>query len=80
MQDDATLLGYDTSKSAESAMAEARYLGVDMVRAFVSWSKASPNPRGKQMPAGLRSQRPQLARLRLDRVRPLREQRPGERA
>ena len=52
MQDDATFLGYDTSKSAESAMAEARYLGVDMVRSFVSWSKVSPDPTGKTVPAG----------------------------
>ncbi len=52
MQDDATFLGYDTSKNAESAMAEARFLGVDMVRAFVSWSKVSPDPTGKRMPAG----------------------------
>lgn len=52
MQDDATFLGYDTSKDAESAMAEARYLGVDVVRAFVSWSKVSPAPTGKRVPAG----------------------------
>ncbi len=52
MQDDATFLGHDTSKSAESAMAEARYLGVDMVRAFVSWQRVSPNATSRRMPAG----------------------------
>src|SRR5680860_1386643 len=52
MQDDATFLAYDTSKSAESAMAEARYLGVDMVRTFVSWSKVSPGNQSRKRPAG----------------------------
>ena len=52
MQDDATFLGYDTSKSAESAMAEARFLGVDMVRTFVSWSKVSPGNQSRRKPAG----------------------------
>jgi len=54
MQDDAVFLGYDSSRSAESAMAEARFLGADMVRTFVSWAKVSPANTRKRMPAGFK--------------------------
>ena len=44
MQDDANFLGL-TDRDPEAALAEAKYLGVDMVRAFVTWSFAAPSPR-----------------------------------
>jgi len=49
LQDDANLLGL-TDKDPDAAMAEAKHLGVDMVRAFVTWSFAAPSPDSKTRP------------------------------
>jgi glycosyl hydrolase family 1 len=51
LQDDAVLLGL-TDKNPDQAMAEAKYLGVDTVRVFVSWSRVSPANHSRTMPAG----------------------------
>jgi hypothetical protein len=51
LQDDAVLLGL-TDKDPEQAMAEAKYLGVDTVRVFVSWSRVSPDRTSRQEPPG----------------------------
>ncbi len=51
LQDDANLLGL-TYRNPDAAMAEAKYLGVDMVRAFVTWSFAAPSPNSRTKPKG----------------------------
>ena len=51
LQDDANLLGL-TKRDPDAAMAEAKRLGVDMVRAFVTWSFAAPSPASNTRPAG----------------------------
>ncbi len=52
LQDDAVLPGR-TAADPDEAMAEAKSLGVDVVRAFVSWRAVSPSPRSRQMPPDL---------------------------
>lgn len=51
LQDDAVLLGL-TPHDPDQAMAEAKYLGVDVVRVFLPWQRVSPNPRTRTRPAG----------------------------
>lgn len=51
LQDDRTLLG-SGPHDPDRAMGEARALGVDMVRAFVSWRRVSPRPDDRRIPAG----------------------------
>src|SRR5688572_25054338 len=51
LQDDAVFLGaspHDPNK----AMADARALGVDVVRVFVQWNRVSPVPFAREKPAG----------------------------
>ncbi|HEX5910244.1 MAG TPA: hypothetical protein VFY44_07100 [Thermoleophilaceae bacterium] len=50
-EDDAVLLGL-TDKDPEKAMAEVKYLGGDVVRVFVVWSKVSPAKTSRTVPAG----------------------------
>ena len=50
-EDDAVLLGL-TDKDPEKAMAEVRYLGADVVRVFVVWSRVAPNGKSRTIPAG----------------------------
>ena len=50
-EDDAVLLGL-TDKDPEAAMAEVKYLGGDVVRAFVVWSRVAPQHRTRDVPAG----------------------------
>ena len=51
MQDDAVFLGL-SSHDPERAMADARSLGVDVVRVFVQWSRVAPQPTSRERPAG----------------------------
>ncbi len=51
LQDDGVLLGHPRF-SPEEAMAEAKQLGFDSVRTFVSWAGVSPDPDSRTMPAG----------------------------
>ncbi len=50
-EDDAVLLGL-TDKDPEKAMAEVKYLGADVVRVFVVWSRVSPQKTSRSVPAG----------------------------
>ena len=51
MQDDAVFLGF-SPHDPDKAMADARALGVDVVRVFVTWSQVSPQPAARERPAG----------------------------
>jgi hypothetical protein len=51
MQDDATFL-YGSGHDPEAAMAEAKVLGVDAIRVFISWHSVSPNQSSRRRPAG----------------------------
>jgi len=51
LQDDGVLLG-NSPHGVEEAMAEAKELGFDSVRTFVSWSGVSPRSQSRTMPAG----------------------------
>ncbi|MDQ4047978.1 MAG: hypothetical protein M3131_01140, partial [Actinomycetota bacterium] len=51
LQDDGVLLGH-TRHDPSAAMAEAKALGVDVVRVFVSWYRVSPRPRSRSRPDG----------------------------
>ena len=51
LQDDGVLLG-NTPHDVDQAMAEAKQLGFDSVRTFVSWSGVSPRNQSRTMPAG----------------------------
>ena len=57
-EDDAVLLGL-TDKDPDKAMAEVKYLGADVVRAFVVWSRVSPQKKSRTVPGRLRPRRPQ---------------------
>ncbi|HYI36776.1 MAG TPA: hypothetical protein VEX39_09245 [Thermoleophilaceae bacterium] len=50
-EDDAVLLGL-TDKDPDKAMAEVKYLGGDVVRVFVVWSRVSPQKKSRTVPAG----------------------------
>jgi hypothetical protein len=50
-QDDGVFLGH-TRHDPNKAMAEARALGVDVVRVFVSWYEVSPHRKSRRRPAG----------------------------
>ena len=50
-QDDGVFLGH-TRHDPNEAMAEAKALGVDMVRVFVNWYSVSPRPRSASRPRG----------------------------
>ena len=49
LQDDAVLLGL-TERDPDLAMAEAKALGVDIVRTFVVWDTVVPKPNSREMP------------------------------
>ena len=51
MQDDGVFLGH-TRHDPNEAMAEAKALGVDVVRVFLSWYQVSPRPKSRRRPAG----------------------------
>ncbi|MGH8572068.1 MAG: hypothetical protein ACREX8_05770, partial [Gammaproteobacteria bacterium] len=51
LQDDGTFLGKN-GQDPEQAMAEARLLGVDVVRVFVNWYAVSPGIKSRTRPAG----------------------------
>jgi hypothetical protein len=51
LQDDGVLLGH-TRHDPNAAMAEAKALGVDMVRVFVNWYRVSPRPTRRTRPRG----------------------------
>ena len=51
MQDDAVFLGA-SPHDPERAMADAKALGVDVVRVFVQWSRVAPQPNSRERPAG----------------------------
>lgn len=51
LQDDRVLLG-SSSFGVDESMAEAKALGFDSVRTFVSWSGVSPDSQSRTMPAG----------------------------
>jgi hypothetical protein len=51
MQDDAVFLG-SSPHDPDKAMADAKALGVDIVRVFVTWSKVSPQPTSRTRPPG----------------------------
>ena len=51
LQDDGVLLGH-TRHDPNAAMAEAKALGVDVVRVFVSWYSVSPRPTSRSRPDG----------------------------
>lgn len=51
LQDDGVLLG-STPHDPNKAMAEAKALGVDVVRVGIGWSKVSPKPLSRTIPAG----------------------------
>jgi hypothetical protein len=51
MEDDAVFLGL-TKQNPDKALAEAKYLGADSIRVFVVWSRVSPSPKSRTIPAG----------------------------
>ena len=51
MQDDAAFLGL-AGHDPDKAMADARSLGVDVVRVFIVWRYVSPEPSSRKVPAG----------------------------
>ena len=51
LQDDGVLLGH-TRHDPNEAMAEAKALGVDVVRVFVNWYRVSPRPTRRSRPRG----------------------------
>lgn len=57
MQDDAVFLG-KSPHDPDKAMADAKALGVDVVRAFVTWSHAAPEPTSRERPAGFDAANP----------------------
>ena len=52
IQDDGTFLGHNPDRDPEAAFAEAKALGVDAVRVFISWHHVSPNQNVRRRPAG----------------------------
>ena len=51
MQDDGVFLG-TSSRDPDAALAEAKAMGVDMVRTFVVWRRVSPTPSAQTPPDG----------------------------
>lgn len=52
IQDDGTFLGYNQDRDPDAAVAEAKALGVDAIRVFLSWHAVSPNQNVRTKPAG----------------------------
>src|SRR5918999_6153823 len=57
MQDDGVFLGL-SPHDPEKAMADARALGVDVVRVFVTWGQVAPQPSSGERPAGFDATNP----------------------
>jgi hypothetical protein len=57
MQDDAVFLGL-SPHDPEKAMADAKALGVDVVRVFVTWGHVAPQPSSGERPAGFDATNP----------------------
>ncbi len=57
LQDDATFLG-KRAHDPNKAMEEAKALGVDVVRVFVTWNHVAPRPTSRQKPAGFDAANP----------------------
>ena len=57
LQDDALFLG-KTVRDPDTAMQDARALGVDVVLVFVTWSHVAPKPTARQKPAGFDAEDP----------------------
>ena len=57
MQDDAVFLGL-SRHDPEQAMADARALGVDLVRVFVTWGRVAPQPTSRERPASFDAANP----------------------
>jgi hypothetical protein len=51
IQDDGTFLGHNPERDPNAAVAEAKALGVDVIRVFISWHSVSPNQNERRMPA-----------------------------
>ena len=52
IQDDGTFLGHNPDRDPNQAVAEAKALGVDVIRVFLSWHSVSPNQDERFMPEG----------------------------
>jgi len=52
IQDDATFVRATNGKDPEAALAEAKALGVDVIRVFLTWHSVSPNQNKRHAPAG----------------------------
>jgi hypothetical protein len=52
IQDDATFIRAAEGKDPEAAITEAKALGVDLIRVFLSWHSVSPNQNKRRAPAG----------------------------
>jgi hypothetical protein len=52
IQDDGVFLGHNHARNPETAVAEAKALGVDMIRVFISWHSVSPNQNVRTRPPG----------------------------
>ena len=67
IEDSAVFLGL-TDRNPDTALREARALGADAVRMYVSWRRASPSPAQYSVPAGFDPARD--GRLQLGALRP----------
>jgi hypothetical protein len=52
IQDDGVFLGHNRNHDPDDAVAEAKELGVDAIRVFISWHSVSPNQDMRQRPPG----------------------------
>ena len=52
IQDDETFLGHNLERDPNVAVAEAKALGVDVIRVFLGWHSVSPNQNKRSRPAG----------------------------
>jgi hypothetical protein len=57
LQDDALFLG-KTARDPDRAMVDAKALGVDVVRVFVTWSHVAPKPYSREKPGGFDAANP----------------------
>jgi hypothetical protein len=51
IQDDATFV-YGSGRDPEAAVAEAKAIGADMIRVFISWHSVAPGQNSRRRPAG----------------------------
>jgi hypothetical protein len=57
IQDDATFV-YGSGRDTEAAVAEAKLLGADAIRVFVSWHSVAPDQNSRRRPAGFDARDP----------------------